>query len=764
MSPAAVDVGSFFHMLFDDAPESGWVTLATYPNGVFDPNPQIGPTREMWFRWPEQADQFIATASSNKKNDLYFCPVLFKSKPYEEMDDDGKMRRKGGRRIDNAVWTRCVFADADDAPPQVFKLTPSITVGTSPGKHHLYWILKGHDGDPVETSRRGRAMAYAHEGCDLGGWDITQLLRVPHTTNNKPSLEEPYRTNVRASGQIYTMGAIDKKYPPGKAPDPAKAEALSGVPKVLPDYATTMAKVFEDNLIVDLLNAHGRAPTRERAGNRSELLWKLMCELAETGLSAPEAFVLSWPVHYNKFRDDGRGRKPFWEQLAKAYAHVGKQSEPEEPEQAPAPAATPRTLRDHAVYLMSDKERENVPDTLIDRYVAWASTKTDAAPQFHEAAIFTILSCVFGEYGKPATEFDSGGLNTWFMVLGGTTMSRKSTVRKMMTTAIRHLSDENYDYDLGSNATMEGLHNEMLQRPGLSSLFHRDEVHGLVGEQKAKQYLSGLQELMTELYDGTVPGKLRATGDKKKMKAVPGNFVMYLTGATEHATKAYTEEDFESGHLARFEYVHADPPPMTRENSYIKQANPDDEFQLSYGEAVDRAYQHLIEQIKGARQFWDNKITRGQHRKIFWEDDAWERMNDAQYRAMIWAQKHTMSAALVPTTQRYMIAMIRRATLLAMVEESPKVQMRHLLRAMKFTEECLTHLVVILGKMNRTKRSSAQDTILAELSNHPDGLAHGKLYSKFRSSFTTDEFKDLIRDLVESGEMESTGKMYKRRE
>lgn len=764
MSRPAVDLSSFFHMVFGDAPEPGWVTLATYPNGVFDPNPQIGPTKEMWFQWPEQADELIATASANRKHDLYFCPVVFKSKTYFEMGDDGKPVRKGGRRSTNAQWLGCVFADADDAQPQSFKLTPSITVQTSPGKHHLYWLLRDHDGDPVEATRRGKAMAYAHEGCDLGGWDITQLLRVPHTTNNKPSLDESFKVSVRASGDIYTLRAIDSKYPPGKALDPAKDAQRAAAPQNLPDYALTMAKVFDKPLIVDLLNARGRAPTPERSGNRSELLWKLMCELAEAELSVNEAHVLAWSVQYNKFRADGRGRAPFRDQLLKAYEYVGKQPAAEPADEAAPPPVSPRKLRDHAVYLLTEEERDQVPETLVDRYVAWASTKTDAAPQFHEAAVFTILSCVFGEYGKPATQFDSGGLNTWFMVLGGTTMSRKSTVRKMMTTAIRHLSDDVYDYDLGSNATMEGLHDEMLQRPGLSSLFHRDEVHGLVGEQKAKQYLSGLQELMTELYDGTVPGKLRATGDKKRRKAVPGNFVMYLTGATEHATKAYTEADFESGHLARFLYVYADPPELTRENSYMPQASEQDEFQLSYGEPVDRSYQHLIDQIKGARQFWHDRIKRGQHRKIFWEPEAWERMNDAQFRAMLWAQKHPMHKALIPTTQRSMIAMIRIATLLAMVEESEKVQMRHLLRAMKYIEECMTHLVLVLGRMKRTKRSALQDSILTELSVHPNGLDYAKLYSKFRGNFTSDEFKALMRDLLESGEMEVAGKMYKRRE
>src|SRR5699024_12515238 len=124
----------------------------------------------------------------------------------------------------------------------------------------------------------------------------------------------------------------------------------------------------------------------------------------------------------------------------------------------------------------------------------------------------------------------------------GTTRTRKATVRKYMTRLLRQISDNQFFYDLGSNVTPEGLHNELLKRDGLSSLYHRDEVHGLFSEQKHKHYLAGLQEMMTELYDGTVQGKLRATGDVTSSQPADTCFALYMTDVTENVTEALTQK------------------------------------------------------------------------------------------------------------------------------------------------------------------------------------------------------------------------------
>src|SRR5690606_15961224 len=156
-------------------------------------------------------------------------------------------------------------------------------------------------------------------------------------------------------------------------------------------------------------------------------------------------------------------------------------------------------------YFLSADERKRLPDdTLVDRYVRWASTITDAAKQYHRAGILTVMSAVFGEFGLPPTKFYMGRLNLWFLVLGGTTRSRKSTARHMWLRLLRDLQTGEYDYVFGSDVPAEALAEELSEKPAWSSVFQRDEVHGLLGQESSKGYLAGLREDFTELYYGHV--------------------------------------------------------------------------------------------------------------------------------------------------------------------------------------------------------------------------------------------------------------------
>lgn len=758
-----LDTGGFFDILFGHAPEPGWVTLATYPGGVYDPSPSVGPTKELWFQWPKQRADIIATASSNRSHDLYVCPILFKEQPGRKLNQDtGEEERTGGRRRNNAQWVGVVYADADQAQPRVFKLTPTVTVETSPGSHHLYWRIGEGAGDVVRLTRSGRAMAYAHknDGCDLGGWDITQLLRVPKTMNNKPSLTQPHRVTATKTGMVYSIAEVEEAYPTSKTSIVVE-DQNSDMPRRLPDYSLCYAKVSKNDKLLKLLNAQGRAPTKTQEGNRSELLWKLIMDLARAGLTKEEAFVLSWPVRYNKFRLAGRPRSFWWSQVVKGYETLKVEERAESEETAPEKVE----LKDKAITLLTSGERANLPTTWIDRYKGWASTKTDADLNFQEGAAWTVLSSIYGEFGKPATKFDSGNLNLWMMVLGGTTLSRKSTVRSMMLATLRQMSDNTYDYDMGSNATSEGLHNALLDRPGWTSLFHRDEVHGMNEEASKKSYLAGMQEFMTELYDGFVPGKLRAQ-ESQNAKGCQTNFVMYLTGATDHVINSYQLEDFASGHLARFLYVYAEPRQMTYENLYIEQAEePNHKAHLKYGEEEDPVYQHLLSELTKGRDFWSAKIKRGEQRRIFWEKDAWERFNQIQTRAMFWADAHSLSKALVPTTQRTIISLLKMATVLAMADREQKVQMRHLLRAAVFMENSLTHLVVVLQKMHTTKRAALLDEIITQVRlAGKEGMTKQQLYKPFASRYERNAFWSLVADLNDAGEVYVEGSRIKRKE
>jgi hypothetical protein len=77
----------------------------------------------------------------------------------------------------------CLWADGDGAtiPPSV--PPPSAVVETSPGRHHYYWRLT-EPCPPAQAEQLNHRIAYAL-GADKSGWDLTQLLRVPGTPNQK---------------------------------------------------------------------------------------------------------------------------------------------------------------------------------------------------------------------------------------------------------------------------------------------------------------------------------------------------------------------------------------------------------------------------------------------------------------------------------------------------------------------------------------------------------------------------------------------------
>lgn len=756
-----VGPGDFFDLIFGPSPAPGYVTLATYPgNGVFDPNPNVGPTQELWFEWPKERTNLVATVRQHKSADIYFCPAVFKNKPEKYVDEHGVKRQRYGRRKDNIQWLGVAYADADLAAPESFKVKPSIIVETSPHRTHLYWLL-ANPSTPEEIARSGQVIAHTHadEGCDTGGWDLTQLLRVPGTTNNKPTLDKPHRARALVEGMIYATEDIHKAYPvDGPLPTIKPPE---DIPEDLPEYDEALSQVAHLNQVADLLRVKGRAPSKDgkQEGNRSQLMWMLLRTLAENDIPKKTAFVLGWQVGYCKARLKGQGKGVFWREVCKAYEYMGiVEEELPSPPPALVKPSTPIPVR-----LLTEPERENLAITIMDHYVGWAGTKTDAAKQYHEAAILTILGNVFGEYGKPSVKHESGFLNMWFLVLGGTTLSRKSTVKKMMTKFLRHISDDQFFYDLGSNVTPEGLHNELLDRGGLSSLYHRDEVHGLLAEQKHKHYLAGLQEMMTELYDGTVQGKLRATGNTKS-GSVDTVFHMYMTGVTEHVTEAYSLKAFESGHLARFLFVHADPPPLTEESVRIEQAEESEQDKNGlFLEEEDRAYELLLKQVRDARTWWGERVRRGEQVRIFWEKDAWERLNKALYKAVLWAEHHPKYRKILkPTIQRSMHQILKVATLLAMSERETRVQMRHLLRALKFGEQCFQHLLVVLDRINQTDRTKMlDDIVMTVVAQGEKGINAHQLYNKFKDACTMGEFSPMVQDLVSAGQIKvSNDKVY----
>lgn len=205
----------------------------------------------------------------NKDKDVYFCPHGF-SEP---------------RRLKiHAVLPKMLWADMDEADPRSIKIKPTIALESSPGRFVGLWMT-----DQTVTEALNRRLTYSM-GNDPSGWDLTQVLRVPGTTNYKYQSLPRVRT-LWIDGPDYALKSLEKQLPEDDEEESDSVEE-SDAAEVFKEYEKKMPHWLRKELI------NGK-PT---PGQRSEMIWKLQNTLIELGISRDEAFLLIKSSPWNKFR------------------------------------------------------------------------------------------------------------------------------------------------------------------------------------------------------------------------------------------------------------------------------------------------------------------------------------------------------------------------------------------------------------------------------------------------------------------------------
>lgn len=248
-----------------------------------------GKWKDHYFKWPVERDtlvEWLDTHSTDEYN-LYFCPHGF---------------NQPKRRKEYATGTRFLWADLDEQDPARMKPKPQVAWESSPGRYAALWRLtKFHEGTSVESHNKG--LTYSGDA-DRGGWDFTQVLRIPGTKNHK------YKGAPR--GRLLWMDdsayRIDD-FPEFQETDDDPMELLKELrPKIKGStYRLLTAK---------------RAPV----GKRSEIIWRLERELAEQGISKEQSFVLIKASAWNKFAGRRDEDKQLRREMDKAHGKSERKS------------------------------------------------------------------------------------------------------------------------------------------------------------------------------------------------------------------------------------------------------------------------------------------------------------------------------------------------------------------------------------------------------------------------------------------------------
>lgn len=249
------------------------------------------------FLWPRDKAKILKHMALHEHDDLYWCPSLFET---------------DRRQLDQAMDEHALWADLDAVDPRTIdqEYRPTIAWESSPGRYQALWLITG--GDIMGASWQGgenQRLTY-YLGADTGGWDTTQLLRIPGWRNHKfdhrgGPKKKPSELSDPPKGRL--LWANGRRYLPDEFEDLPEVEQSVG-------QVQTLLEAEIDR--VDRHEAYGRIrlklpakardmfSAREATGDRSETLWWLMRCLADVGCSASEIVAIVRPSVWNKF--DGR--------------------------------------------------------------------------------------------------------------------------------------------------------------------------------------------------------------------------------------------------------------------------------------------------------------------------------------------------------------------------------------------------------------------------------------------------------------------------
>lgn len=249
---------------------------------------------------PYDGDSSVLPDIADFKGDIYFCPQLF-SKPK--------------RKKEYALPTNVLYADLDPVHPDKLKLKPSIAWESSPGRYQALWFLN-QDIPASRAAELSKRITYA-EGADKGGWDVTQVLRIPGSRNHKYEMAPPVRL-LWAERFAYSTAEIRATYPPLNGE--AKAHDAGGVWPVVSEQAIGSA-------IASIPMGLRRRITKDPSGaDRSKELQILARDLLRRRLSPDIVAHIIQRSSYNKFAGRGNEHEVLLKQVADAEIAVAASS------------------------------------------------------------------------------------------------------------------------------------------------------------------------------------------------------------------------------------------------------------------------------------------------------------------------------------------------------------------------------------------------------------------------------------------------------
>jgi len=210
--------------------------LAVWTAKRASPAMEKGSERTRFFEYPREAEDALshALAESEAGREAYFCVHLL---------------TKQRRVKENASEVVSLWGESDGGEILENGFKPTALVESSPGHFHIYYRLT--DAVPPEVAEGLNKRLARRIGADPSGFDLTQLLRVPGTTNHKYEERPVVKILSLDAGRSYSPAELDEMLPGLEETKNATGRAFSSEPPVMLDSRGLRVWNGEDPKLAD---------------------------------------------------------------------------------------------------------------------------------------------------------------------------------------------------------------------------------------------------------------------------------------------------------------------------------------------------------------------------------------------------------------------------------------------------------------------------------------------------------------------------------
>lgn len=683
--------------------------------------------KTVFFKYPEELEDMLDSINVHCERLVH---VYYSSALYE----DKTVRQKVNAKTCTNIW-----ADLDETDPRLLLVEPSILIQTSPQRYQALWLLE-EPLTPGEAEEIARKIAYYHKehGADTT-WDVGHLMRVPYTPNYKYGDigSAPVVAIVHAKRTLYRVSDFDC-YPLTaalkgiSAPIPPVEERDEPAEEIIKRFAPALPRsfyhVFED----------------EPDSDWSTALYRLVNLCIEAGMSQKEAFTVASESACNKYERDQRPESELWLDVSRTYIkHMEKMRV------APtAQSENPDLLTEEEVRIVQGQE------TFIERYMKWAGTITDAPKQYHQAGAFMILSALLSGNIRLPTSFGVVRPNLWFMILAGSTLTRKSTSMRIAMSLLNEIDDRT---EMATDGSMEGILVGLRDRSNVPSIFLRDEFTGLLDAIAHKDYMAGFAESLTKLYDGD---NIKRLLRKETIEITSPIFLIYAAGIKDKTQMLLNEEHIMSGFIPRFVFITGD---VRLED--IHPTGPPRNVDFVARELLITELRDLYETYVAPKAMIKNGRTVGAMPVTYdavLTEEAWLRFNLFE-RVMIDTAQSTGLGYLMPVYDRLCTSTLKAALLIAASRQRAKTTVEvtkdDILHAIYYATQWRKYASEIVNGIGKSSDERLIDRIYTTIRDSRMGVSRAELMTMYRLDvkradmlFTTMTQRNMIYVIEVSGQ------------